>query len=239
MFYALLAPLTATAIHAMFFQRGVIPPIIAVAAGWCAALLLLKRLKLSVQRRALGRVVVPQEADFVLSPSTAQRVLVEVYRAVDDPRRFVLFNRVVHGLSNLRNLGRVTDVDEILRGQAEQDEAALETSYGVVRGLIWAIPTLGFIGTVLGLSDAIGGFGLVLGAAEDIDALTTSLRGVTEGLATAFDTTLAALVAAVMLHIVYTLLYKAELEHLDDCAEYCQRHIINRLRLTPYDEPTP
>jgi hypothetical protein len=234
-FYGALALAPTSSLYAMFYQRGVIPPFIAAATGWCLAILLLKRAKLGVQRAALGRSVVPDDPDYAISSGTAQRVLVEVYRTVDDPKHFVLFNRIVAALSILKNLGRVSDIDEVLRGQAEQDESAVETSYGLVRGLIWAIPTLGFVGTVLGLSEAIGGFGSVLGSAEDVNALTESLRGVTQGLSTAFDTTLEALVAAVFLHGFYTLLYKSELEFLDDCSEYCQKHIVTRLRITPYD----
>lgn len=234
-FYGLLQIWPSSTLYAMFMDRGPVPPMIALLAAWCAAILMIKRAKLGVQRKALRRVIVPEQADYVITPGTVQRVTVEVFRNADDPKRFVLFNRLINALSNLKNLGRVTDVDEILRGQAEQDESAVETSYGLVRGLIWAIPTLGFIGTVLGLSGAIGGFGAVLGAAEDLDALTESLRGVTSGLSTAFDTTLEALIAAVVLHGWYTLLYKAELEFLDDCAEYCQKHIVNRLRIAPYD----
>lgn len=234
-FYGVLALNPSSSLYAMFYERGAVPPFIAVATGWCLAILFLKRAKLGIQRAALTRSVVPEDADYAISPATAQRVLVEVYRTVDDPKHFVLFNRIVAALSILKNLGRVSDVDEVLRGQAEQDESAIETSYGLVRGLIWAIPTLGFVGTVLGLSTAIGGFGAVLGAAEDVDALTNSLRGVTAGLSTAFDTTLEALIAAVFLHGFYTLLYKAELEFLDDCSEYCQKYIVTRLRITPFD----
>jgi biopolymer transport protein ExbB/TolQ len=234
-FYGVVALAPTSLMYAMFYQRGVTPPFIVAASFWCLAILLLKRAKLGVQRSALSRSVVPDDADYVISPGTAQRVLVEVHRTVDDAKNFVLFNRIVAALSILKNLGRVSDVDEVLRGQAEQDESAVETSYGLVRGLIWAIPTLGFIGTVLGLSEAIGGFGAVMGSAEDVSVLTESLRGVTQGLSTAFDTTLEALVAAVFLHGFYTLLYKAELEFLDDCAEYCQRHIVTRLRITPFD----
>lgn len=237
-FYAALLLAPGSRLYGMFYERGPVPPLIAALTGWCAAILLAKRAKLGVQRGALRRRVVADDPHYVITPGTVQRVMVEVYRSVDEPKRFVLFNRIAHALSNLKNLGRVTDVDEILRGQAEQDESIVETSYGLVRGVIWAIPTLGFIGTVLGLSGAIGGFGEVLGAAEDIDALTESLRGVTSGLSTAFDTTLEALVAAVVLHGWYTMLYKAELEFLDDCGEYCQTHVVTRLRMTPYDAPT-
>jgi biopolymer transport protein ExbB/TolQ len=158
----------------------------------------------------------------------------QIYEAVDEPRQFVLFNRIAVALANLRNLGRVADVDEILRSQAEQDESVMETSYSLLRGFIWAIPVLGFIGTVLGLSEAVGGFGSVLGSTSEVNEITQSLKGVTAGLAVAFDTTLVALIAALFLQIIYTFLHKSEQEFLDSCSEYCHRNVVNRLRLMPY-----
>jgi biopolymer transport protein ExbB/TolQ len=138
----------------------------------------------------------------------------------------------------LRNLGQVTDVDEILRSQAEQDESTMQTSYSLLQAFIWAIPVLGFIGTVLGLSEAIGAFGEVLGGASDVSQLASALRGVTAGLSTAFETTLQALVAALFIQLILTLLRKSEEEFLDSCAEYCTRNVVGKLRVMPFEHAT-
>ena len=165
---------------------------------------------------------------------TAEELLNSMYEFVDDIKKFVLFNRINIALSNLKNLGRVTDVDEILRSQSEADESVMETSYSLLRGLIWAIPVLGFIGTVLGLSQAIGNFGTVLENSENISEITGSLKSVTGGLSTAFDTTLTALVAALGIQCLVTVLKKNEEEFLDDCIDYCQNNIVQKLRMMPY-----
>jgi biopolymer transport protein ExbB/TolQ len=154
---------------------------------------------------------------------------------MDDPRRFVLFHRIVTTLSNLRNLGRVNDVDELLRNQAADDADALETSYSLAAGFIWAVPVLGFIGTVQGLSVAVGGFGAVLSTSSELSAVKGALRDVTGGLAVAFETTMQGLVAALVLQLVATALKKSEYEFLETCGDYCSTHIVGRLRLAPYD----
>ena len=140
-------------------------------------------------------------------------------------------NIVFTTLSNLKNLKRVGDVDDILRSQAQQDEAGIETSYALLQGFVWAIPVLGFIGTVLGLSEAIGQFGGVLGSSEDLSQISSSLKNVTAGLATAFDTTLVALIAALIVQLSITFMRKEEEEFLDDAMEFGLRNIVNRLRL--------
>lgn len=230
-FYAALIPWRGRWIADTFTLRGPTPYAIVFLSCWSLAILLVKWRKLRFQRRALGRRVLPEDPSFILSAGTVDAVLGQVYATVDDPRHFVLFNRIVVALSNLRNLGRVTDVDEILRSQAEQDESAVETSYSLVQGFVWAIPVLGFIGTVLGLSEAIGQFSGVLGAGSDVEQISGALKGVTAGLATAFETTLQALVAALVLQLMITSLRKGEEEFLDEAMDYCLRFVVGRLRI--------
>lgn len=202
---------------------------------WSLIILWLKWLKLRVQWRALAITVVPGERDFVLSPQTVDLVQEKIHGAVDDPRQFVVFNRIEAALGNLRNLGRIGDVAEIFKNQGESDEAGLDTSYLMVSAFIWATPVLGFIGTVLGLSDAIGNFGLVLQSATELEKIKGSLQTVTGGLATAFETTLVGLVAALGLQLLTIALKKSEQEFLDACSDYCSREVISRLRLLPLE----
>jgi biopolymer transport protein ExbB/TolQ len=229
--FAALMPLDGHWIVDKLLRRGPTPYAIVLLSWWSLVILWVKWSKLRLQRRALAHMVMPTDPGFVLSAGTVEPVLANVYATVDDPRHFLLFNRIVLALSNLRNLGRVTDVDEILRSQAEQDESAVETSYALVQGFVWAIPVLGFIGTVLGLSEAIGQFSGVLGASADIEQISGALKGVTAGLATAFDTTLVALVAALVIQLLITTLRKSEEEFLDDAMDYGLRYVVGRLRI--------
>ena len=230
-FYAALLPFDGSTISDMFTRRGPTPYAIVFLSAWSAAILAVKWLKLRFQRRALEHQVMPDDPAFILSATTVDPVLARVYATVDDPRNFILYNRIVVALSNLRNLGRVTDVDEILRSQAEQDGSIVETSYALVQAFVWAIPVLGFIGTVLGLSEAIGQFSGVLGAASDVEQISGALKGVTVGLATAFETTLEALVAALFIQLAITMLRKAEDEFLDEAMDYGLRYVVGRLRI--------
>ncbi len=216
-------------------ESNYIPVATVLFTFWAIAILFIKSRKLRFQRRSLRYEVTPSAHDFVLSPQTVDQITSQLYRIVDDPKHFVLFNRISIAISNLKNLGRVTDVDDILRSQAEHDESAMETSYALVRGFVWAIPVFGFIGTVLGLSSAIGGFSSVLDSTQDVSKIVDALKGVTAGLSTAFETTLQALVAATVIQIWMTFLKKSEEDFLDECSEYCLRRVVSRLRLMPFE----
>jgi biopolymer transport protein ExbB/TolQ len=232
-FYAALMPMRSSIFAQMFLDRGPTPYAIVFLSCWSLVILFVKWRKLAMQRRALRHHVKPDDPAYILSSATVEPVLARVYATVDDPRNFILFNRIVVALANLRNLGRVTDVDEILRSQAAQDESAVETSYAVLQGFVWAIPVLGFIGTVLGLSEAIGQFSGVLGAGSDVEQISGALKGVTAGLATAFETTLEALVAALVIQLLITMLRKSEEEFLDEAMDYGLRYVVGRLRILP------
>jgi biopolymer transport protein ExbB/TolQ len=237
LFYGALVPFERYAVAAMFTQRGPIPYAIVFFTAWSLVILFVKWRKLKFQMRALDDqyCVVPRDPSFILAASTVDTVKKNIYQLVDDPRYFVLFNRIDIALSNLKNLGQVRDVDDILRSQAAHDESMMETSYSIIGSFVWAIPVLGFIGTVLGLSDAIGEFGGVLQGAGAIDQIKAALQNVTGGLATAFQTTLQALVAALAIQLLLTLIKKSEEEFLDECSEYCVIHVVNRLRLHAHE----
>lgn len=224
-------PWQASRVVQMALERGWTPYAMLFLALWAMVTLWVKWRKLAFQRRAMGVEVIPRENDFALTRETAPEALRRLRGLVDNPARFMLFNRIERALQNLRNVGNVSDVSEMLRAQAENDESAVESSYALLEGVVWSIPVLGFIGTVTGLSGAIGRFGKVLGADADLGSLRDSLTLVTDNLGVAFDTTFLALVLALAVQMALTLLKKKEYAFLDECRDYSHENIISRLRL--------
>ena len=219
-----------------FLRPGNLPTVVPVVFIFFLSMMILfvKGRKVALQRKAFEWAVVPAQPDFVLVEASAQAVLDRVHGIIDQPKQFILLNRIERALSNLRHLGQVSEVSSVLRGQAEDDENAVAASFTLLQGLVWAMPVLGFIGTVQGLSSAVGGFGKVLQTAGDLTAIKGALTNVSSGLATAFETTLVALVASLVVQLCITLRQRQELGLLDDCSEYCQGNVISKLRM---DDP--
>lgn len=216
---------------AMFLERGFCPYPIMLLFFWAIAILFVKSRKIRFQTEALGLSAVPQQPDFILNPESARIVLDRVRSLVDDTRHFLLLNRIERALSNLQNIGQVGDVSTLLRNQADYDQEQISSSYGLVNSFIWAIPVLGFIGTVLGLRKAIGALGLTLQAGSDISSIRDSLQLVTSGLATKFETTLIALVCAVIIQLLVAYIQSCEGEFLDECNDYCHANVASKLKL--------
>jgi len=216
----------------MFLDRGPTQYATMFLFFWALSILFVKWRKLCLQRKALELAAIPSQADFILNTDSAPPVLERIHSLVDSTSNFLLLNRIERALSNLKNIGQISDVSSILQTQAEYDEEQVSSSYSLVGGFVWAIPVLGFIGTVLGLSGAIGSFSDTLKAGGDMDAIRVSLESVTTGLATAFETTLVALVCALLLQLLITYLQGRESEFLDDCNDYCHANVVSRLRLS-------
>lgn len=215
----------------IFLERG---PTQYVTTGfffWALALLWMKSRKIKFQQKAFHLPILPADPSFCLNPETARTVLHQMHELVDNPMNFAVLNRMERALSNMDNMGNTADMTAILKIQAENDESQVASSYGFIQGLMWAIPVLGFIGTVLGLGQAIGAFGMTLQQDGDLAGIKESLTFVTGGLSTAFDTTLVALVMALILQLLVSLLQGNESNWLDSCNEYCSRKLAGRLRL--------
>jgi len=206
--------LPATVPATLFFFLGVV-------------IVLLKIQKLKLQRRALDLAAVPQHAEFALNELTARTVLDRMRSLVDDTRNFILLNRIDRALSSLHNIGGVSDVSTILKGQAENDENQVAASYALINAMIWAIPVLGFVGTVLGLKLAMSNFNLN----GDASQIKDSLGPVVAGLSTAFETTLVGLVFALLLHLFSDLVQQKEMDFLDECNDYCHANVLSKLRV--------
>jgi len=198
---------------------------------WGLVIALLKVPKLRLQRRALFLAAVPQNKEFVLNETTAKTVLERVRSLVDDTKYFILLNRIDRALSNLRNIGRVSDVTTILKAQSENDENQVASSYAMIHAMIWSIPVLGFVGTVLGLSIAISNFTDALGGNPDLPEMRRNLARVTSGLSTAFECTLVGLGFALLLHFAADLVQQKETDFLDECNDYCHANVVSKLRV--------
>src|SRR5207245_2254294 len=129
-----------------------------------------------------------------------------------------------------RSRGSAAELDDHLRTLADNDSIALEGSYSLVRFITWAIPILGFLGTVLGITGAISGV--------TPEVLEQSLSTVTDGLALAFDATALALGLTMVLMFVTFLVDRAEQGVLASVDRYVDRQLAHRFE-RPGIDSTP
>ena len=104
-----------------------------------------------------------------------------------------LVRRLSEALANVHRRGAADALDEDLKYLSDVEFARLHSSYAFSRIIIWAIPILGFLGTVIGITVAIANL------PTDPDLIADGMANVTVGLSVAFDTTAQALALSIVL----------------------------------------
>lgn len=131
-----------------------------------------------------------------------------------------LVRRAAAVLEFLRSRGSANDLDDQLRSLADADGLAQDESYSLTRFITWAIPILGFLGTVLGITEAVAGV--------TPEQLENELNKVTEGLALAFDTTALGLVLTMIVMFLSFLVERAEQGILEAVDHFADRELAHR-----------
>ena len=212
----------------LFVARGWVPYVLTLFMGWSIGILILKAMRLSQQKKALMVDVLPTSISHDIKADHLAGFLQHLDSIPEQLRDSFMVSRVRRGLSHFRARGSTPEVANMMSSQSEIDYAAIVGSYTLVKAFLWAIPILGFIGTVIGISTAIGGFSNA-DTAANMEALTESINGVTKGLGVAFDTTLLALVLSIILYFPMAAMQKQEEDLLSKIDEYCNENLLTRL----------
>ena len=125
-------------------------------------------------------------------------------------KRQYLWQRLVAALGFVKRTGGTAGIEDELKYLSDTDRDRQHHRYSLVRILIWATPMLGFLGTVLGISQALGG--IQVGADNDFQQMLNSLRG---SLFVAFDTTALALTLSIVLMFIQFFTDRFESQLLD------------------------
>jgi biopolymer transport protein ExbB/TolQ len=229
-FYGLLYLLPSTGVTALFTDRGWVPYLITLISIWVLFLLGAKLLRLRSEREMLDRNLITIGADGGLGPDDADAALAALRAEPTSIAESFLARRVERALRHFQSRRRAVEVVEFLASELRADEGRVDSSYALVRVFVWAVPTLGFIGTVIGIGAAVEGFSETLEAASSLDGMKESIGLVTGGLGVAFDTTLLALVMSILIMFPASAVQRIEETFLSEVDDYCAEHLIPRLR---------
>lgn len=227
-FLAIVFPLRNSYFGELFTQRGWVPYVLVFLMSWSVAILYFKSRKIKSQKASMLFDLLPTDIAKDITVDSVDKFVKHIQELPIEPRESFLVNRVVHGLEHFRVRKSNPEVATVLASHSEIDANAVQSSYTLINVFIWAIPILGFIGTVIGISAAVGGFSGSLDQAQDISVLKESLNSVTGGLATAFDTTLVALVMSMLVMFPSSSMQKAEEDLLNSVDEYCNENLMKR-----------
>lgn len=170
------------------------------------------------ERRAFSMNIIPTSEKNVFLPDDINNLkfkLVEMARK----DRFILIDLLKKACTKFRSAGSLGELIDIVSIQVDIYENKSESDQSMIRYLVWLIPSLGFIGTVIGISMA-----LAIANSGDMQAITKAL-------AVAFDTTLVSLVlSAVIMFYLHELQEKSDRLH-SDLKEFVIENLVNKIEI--------
>lgn len=184
--------------HQLLHERGAVQIFTMVFGGMVVGFICLKWSLLQREKRYTARYSIGLTGDFNDREMAGEIQKLKISKGILSSRSAKLLELWLDSHS-------FEKIERRIESDTEAYDIAHQTSYSLPRILVWAIPVLGFIGTVIGIGDAVSGFQGFLSKVDDVDVLREGLVKVTTGLGTAFDTTFLALVISlvVMLPIAY------------------------------------
>jgi biopolymer transport protein ExbB/TolQ len=143
-------------------------------------------------------------------------------------RNSYLGRRLTAALETVERKGSADALDADLQNLSDLEAGRAHDSYGLVRIIIWAIPMLGFLGTVVGITEALG----KLDPTELATAVEVAVDGLKNGLYVAFDSTTIALSFAIVLMFLNFALDRWETQILAVVDQRVLHELAGRFELT-------
>jgi hypothetical protein len=188
---------------------------------WASLILISRYMEVQRQRRAFKLELLPTEEGVRILPEDSRPLLRKVDEINNRRGPFILANMIRLALGKYAVSRSGQDVSEAVRTQADVDLGRFVSGMATVNYLAWALPALGFLGTVRGLSGS-------LSMAESIDE-PAFITQVSKHLTVAFDCTLVALVLSLVIMFWLHRVQRDEESLVIDCRQYCLEHLVNRL----------
>jgi biopolymer transport protein ExbB/TolQ len=116
----------------------------------------------------------------------------------------------------------VQDASSAVKERAEMIADNLDSELSLLRYVAWAIPAVGFIGTVRGIGDAL---------AHADEAIKGDLSGVTASLGLAFNSTLVALILSMVLMYMLHMLQSRQEALILELQNYCREKLIDIMKV--------
>lgn len=169
------------------------------------------------------------EGAFAEAPAQIDRVIGGEAVAASDTRLFPSRLRQLDGHARGDAAPTVGQLMELNREISGLDQERTAARFTLTRYILYLLPVIGFIGTVEGISHALGNISIVLPMVKDLDGFLGNLTGVTSALQVAFDSTLLALFLSAALMFAQTIVYRLAEDHLARVDAWVVEHALPKL----------
>lgn len=170
------------------------------------------------ERKAFKLNIIPTNDKHVFMPQDINNLKFKLIE-FEKKDKYILSDLLKKACTKFRTSGSLSELIDIVSIQIEVSQEKSEGDQSVIRYLTWVIPSIGFVGTVIGISQA-----LIVANSGDMEQIT-KLLGV------AFDTTLVALILSIIIMwFVHQLQEETDRFH-SDLKEFVIDNLINKIEI--------
>ena len=188
---------------------------------WALAIMAFKAVGTVRERRLLSKDLVLVSEGMRVLPEDSRDLSRQIQALPSDMQNFLLPRALLTALHRFQSTRNIQDVSTATRSVCESESERLDSELSMIRYIAWAIPSVGFIGTVRGIGEALG---------QAHKAVLGDITGVTQSLGVAFNSTLIALLISIVLMFLLHQLQLFQERFVLDTQNYCEQQLIRHLQ---------
>jgi len=188
---------------------------------WALAIMGYKTVSILNERKLLDINLVPVAEGMRILPEDTREFARQVEALPEENRQMLLPRALLNALHRFGSTRNIQDVSTSTHTICESEAEKLESELSMIRYITWAIPSIGFIGTVRGIGEAL---------AQADKAVHGDIAGVTLSLGIAFNSTFIALLISIFLMFLVHQLQLLEDNLVFDSENYCDDKLIRHMK---------
>ena len=188
---------------------------------WALAILGYKGLITYRQQQQLNQNLIGLPEDSAITVSSTESIIKQIRELPERGQDYLLPRVLLAALERFATTKSVQNASTMVHDLCESEGDRLDSELSVIRYIAWAIPSVGFIGTVRGIGDAL---------AQAHRAVEGDITGVTQSLGVAFNSTFIALVISIVLMFFIHQIQLMQERLVLDSERYCDNWLVRRLR---------
>jgi len=189
---------------------------------WAISIMVYKAVAATREGSLLQMDLVPVNEGMSILPEDTRELSRPIQALPQKYAQSLLPRALLTALHRFRSTRNIQDVSDAVRTVCESESDRLDSELSMVRYIAWAIPSVGFIGTVRGIGDALG---------QAHKAVEGDIAGVTQSLGVAFNSTFIALVLSIVLMFLLHQLQLVQERLVLDTQDYCDNRLLRHLQV--------
>ena len=189
---------------------------------WAMAIMGYKSRAALRERKLLGEDLVRLHEGMSILPEDTREYTRPIQALPENVQSCLLPRALLSALQRFASTRNVQDVSVAIKAICDTESDRLDSELAMVRYIAWAIPSIGFIGTVRGISQALG---------QAYKAVEGDIAGVTASLGVAFNSTFIALVISIIIMFLMHQLQLLQERLVLDAQTYCDQRLLAHLQV--------